>query len=142
MSLRSEIVRILNELLSGSKKITDLTSATTPLTGTELIEVVQDGFNRKVPAANLSGGSFSLTGVVRHRGDFSLAGNVFPSTGGTGSAGAVEANNRWYVTVASTTLLDTQTPGQPIPAGMYIEAKIDTASTTDANDWWIYSANL
>lgn len=141
MSLRSEIVRVFNELLAGSKKITELTTAD-PLSGLEYVEIVQDGINKKVAAANLSGGSFDLSGVVRHRGDFSLASNVFPSTGGTGSAGAVEANNRWYVTAASTTLLDTQTPGQPIPSGMYIEAKVDTPSTTDANDWWIYSANL
>jgi len=135
MSLRSEIVRIINELLAGSKKITDLTDATTPLSGTELLEVVQDGFNRKVAAANLSGGSFSLTGVVRHRGDFSLAGNVFPSTGGTGSAGAVEANNRWRVSASSTTLFDEN--GDIIPANAMIEARVDTPSTTDATDWFI-----
>lgn len=135
MSLESEIVRILNRLLSGSKKITDLPAATTPLAGTELIEVVQDGFNRKVAAANLSGGSFSLAGVVRHRGDFSLAGNLFPSTGGTGSAGAVEANNRWRVSAASTTLFDEN--GDVIPVDAMIEARVDTPSTTNAIDWFI-----
>lgn len=135
MSLRSEIIRIVNELLSGSKKITELPAATTPLDGTELIEVVQNGFNKKVAAANLSGGSFSLAGVVRHRGDFSLSGNVFPSTGGTGSAGAVEANNRWRVSAASTTLFDEN--GDVIPEGAMIEAIVDSPSTTDASDWFI-----
>lgn len=135
MSLRSEIVRVFNELLAGSKKITELPAATTPLSGLELIEIVQDGENRQVAAANLSGGSFSLTGVVIHRGDFSLAGNVFPSTGGTGSAGAVAANNRWRVTVASSTLFDEN--GDIIPADAMIEARVDTPSTTNAIDWFI-----
>lgn len=134
MSLRSEIVRILNELLSGSKKITELPTADT-LTGLEYVEVVQDGFNKKVATANISGGTFDLSGVVQHRGNFSLAANLFPSTGGTGSGGTVEENNRWFITVGSTTLLDEN--GDQIPAGVFIEAKVDSPSTTDISDWWI-----
>lgn len=56
MSLRSEVIRIFNELLAGSKKITELPSATTPLAGTELIEIVQDGENRKVASSAVGGG--------------------------------------------------------------------------------------
>jgi hypothetical protein len=134
MSSRSEIVRILNELLSGSKKITELPAADT-LTGLEYIEVVQSGVNKKVAAANLSGGTFDLSGVIQHRGNFSLAANVFPSTGGTGSGGTVEENNRWFITAGSTTLLDEN--GDPIPAGVFIEAKVNTPSTTSISDWWI-----
>lgn len=37
-----------------SKKITDLTSATTPLAGTELVEIVQGGVSKKVAASYLS----------------------------------------------------------------------------------------
>lgn len=136
MSLRSEIVRILNELLSGSKKITDLEEADIPLSGLELVEIVQDGINKKVAAANLSGGSFDLSGVVRHRGNISLFSNVFPSTGGTGSGGSVEANNRFYVGTGSTTLTDEA--GNIIPAGVFIEARSDNPSTTDGGDWWVY----
>lgn len=44
MSFRSEVVRIVNELLAGSKKISQL-SAASALTGTELVEVVQGGTN-------------------------------------------------------------------------------------------------
>lgn len=38
-----------------SKKISDLTSATTPLAGTELVEIVQSGTSKKVAASYLTG---------------------------------------------------------------------------------------
>jgi hypothetical protein len=40
-----------------NKKITELTSATTPLAGTELVEVIQAGANRKVTVSNFTGSS-------------------------------------------------------------------------------------
>lgn len=58
MSLRSEVIRIFNELVAAGKKITELPAAD-PLSGSELLEIVQDGDNRKVSAqtiANLGGG--------------------------------------------------------------------------------------
>jgi len=43
----------------GNKKISELTDATTPLAGSELIEIVQGGLNKKVTAASfVSSGSF------------------------------------------------------------------------------------
>lgn len=39
-----------------AKKISDLTSATTPLAGTELVEIVQSGVSKKVAASYLAGG--------------------------------------------------------------------------------------
>ena len=44
MSLRSEVIRIFNELIGSGKKITQLPVGTAP-TGTELIEAVQGGVN-------------------------------------------------------------------------------------------------
>jgi len=58
MSLRSEVIRIFNELVAGGKKITELPDADT-LVGGELLEIVQDGTNRKTTAqtvANLGSG--------------------------------------------------------------------------------------
>jgi len=54
MSLRSEVVRIVNEILSLGKKITALAFASTPLQGDELIEVVQSGTNKKVLKSDIS----------------------------------------------------------------------------------------
>lgn len=45
-------------------KISDLPAATTPLAGTELIEVVQSGANKKVAASALTGGSGTPGGLT------------------------------------------------------------------------------
>ncbi|MDW0189608.1 MAG: hypothetical protein QOA70_08150, partial [Nitrososphaeraceae archaeon] len=55
MSLRSEIIRVLNEIRSNSKKISDLPIATTP-SGTELVEIVQGGENKQTTVSDLGGG--------------------------------------------------------------------------------------
>lgn len=60
MSLRSEILRILNEIFSNSKKISDLPSAGT-LQGPDLVEIVQDGVNKKTTVSNLTVGGVVLT---------------------------------------------------------------------------------
>lgn len=56
MSLRSEVIRIVNELIGNSKKISELPAATTPLTGTELMEVVQGGISKRVAKSDVSSG--------------------------------------------------------------------------------------
>lgn len=56
MSIRSEFIRLWNEFTAQSKKISELPNATTPLGGTELVEVVQGGVNKKVASSNLGGG--------------------------------------------------------------------------------------
>jgi len=55
MSLRNEIIKIFNELVSQSKRITDLPAAST-LTGSELIEVVQGGVSKKTTVTAASSG--------------------------------------------------------------------------------------
>lgn len=44
-----------------SKKISELTAATTPLAGTELVEVVQSSTSKKVAVSDLAGASSLLT---------------------------------------------------------------------------------
>lgn len=64
MSLRSEIIRVLNEILGNSKKISELDAAITPLTGTELVEIVQSGENKRVAVSDVGGGgSGTVTSV-------------------------------------------------------------------------------
>jgi len=43
-----------------NKKITDLTAATTPLAGTELLEIVQSGTSKKVAASDLGGSAITV----------------------------------------------------------------------------------
>lgn len=80
MSLRSEVIRIYNELIAGAKKISELPSAGA-LTGAELIETVQSGANVKTTTqaiANLSGGGGggtwgSITGTLSNQTDLQAA---------------------------------------------------------------------
>ena len=95
--------------------------------------------NAKVWKLGVTGGGYAYTAQsVKHVSDtISLAGNAFPSTGGTGTAGAWKKHDRGYVPVGSgsTTLL---VGGYPIPGGVFIEANKDNPSTSDPSDWWIY----
>lgn len=84
MSLRSEVIRILNELLSNSKKISELPAASA-LTGTEQVELNQGGTSVRTTSqdiANLGGGGggglvssvFTRTGAVTAQaGDYTAA---------------------------------------------------------------------
>ena len=59
-----------------SKRITELTAATTPLAGTELVEIVQGGINKKVASSALggSGGTWgSITGTLSNQTDLNTA---------------------------------------------------------------------
>lgn len=62
MSLRSEVIRIFNELLGNSKKISELPAASA-LTGTEQVEVNQGGTSARTTIqeiANIAGASVKV----------------------------------------------------------------------------------
>jgi len=52
-----------------NKKITELASATTPLAGTELLEIVQSGVNKKVAVSDVGGGTTPDLEAVLTEGD-------------------------------------------------------------------------
>jgi hypothetical protein len=71
--------------------------------------------------------------VWRDCGDVDLSADLFPTSGGTGAAGAILKNNTFDVTVEGT-------PGgalEPILVGCTIRALVDTPGQTLAN-WRIY----
>ena len=78
MSLRSEVIRIYNELIAGAKKISGLPAAGA-LTGAELIETVQGGVNVQTTTqdiADLGGGGGtwgSITGTLADQTDLNTA---------------------------------------------------------------------
>ena len=47
------------------KKISQLTGATTPLTGTEELAIVQGGVTKKVAASDLGGGGIDVESILR-----------------------------------------------------------------------------
>jgi len=72
------------------KKISALTSATTPLAGTEVLPIVQGGSTVKVAVSDLTAGravgANGLTSTANIRTEYSAAGNVTTITNNTSSA--------------------------------------------------------
>jgi hypothetical protein len=79
--------------------------------------------------------SVSLTGLLNDRGSYNASGNVFPSTGGSGTAGAILKGDLWTVSVAGTL------GGHAVTAGDVVRALADAPGQTDAN-WAITENNL
>jgi hypothetical protein len=158
-----------------SKKISELTAATLPLDGTELMEVVQGGVNKKVAKSDVATGGggtvTSVTGTTNRitstggatpvididaaydaaitaqiaaaqvglwddRGTFSAAGGAYPSSGGSGTAGAILKGDIWTISTGGT--LPT---GQVVEIGDTVRALIDTPGNTQAN-WAILQNNI
>lgn len=74
-----------------------------------------------------------VVGLLDDRGNFSASGNVFPSSGGSGSAGAILKGDLWTISVAGTL------GGHPVTVGDVIRALADTPGQTDSN--WAISEN-
>lgn len=72
-------------------------------------------------------------GLLNDRGNYDASGNVFPSTGGSGGAGAVLKGNLWAISVAGTL------GGVAVTAGDVVRALVDTPGQTSSN--WAISEN-
>lgn len=77
-----------------------------------------------------------VVGLWDDRGGFSAAGGAYPSSGGSGSAGAILKGDIWTITTGGT--LPT---GQVVEIGDVIRALINTPGNTQAN-WAITQNNL
>lgn len=84
MSLRNDIVRIFNELVSNGKKISDLPEAVS-VAGVDLVEISQGGVSKKVAASLLaSGGSAqNFDQVLAISGEITANRYVFPNVDDT-----------------------------------------------------------
>jgi len=84
--------------------------------------------NALMPASTIQAAiSAAITAGTSFRGGWSAAGGLYPTTGGSGPAGAVAAGDWWYITVGGT--LNTT----PVNAGDQIFALVATPGQTDAN---------
>lgn len=113
--------------MAANKTITELPEAAS-LTGTEWVEVVQGGANKKTLSSNLGTGA-STTNPFR--GAWDLSGNLPPTGTGSGTAGANKAGDTWYVSVGGT--VDIGSGDEFFPINTVIIAKIDGA--TDPTDF-------
>jgi len=106
------------------KKISQLDAAGT-LTGAELLPGVQSGGNVKVDINTVK--AF----VRSFRGDFDASSNTFPTSGGTGSGGAIAKGDEFDISVEGTL------GGVLCPVGTTIRARQDVPGNTLAN-WRIF----
>lgn len=75
-----------------------------------------------------------VVGLVDDRGNFDASGGAYPSSGGSGTAGAILKGDLWTISVAGT--LPT---GQPVTPGDVIRALVDTPGNIEAN--WARTEN-
>lgn len=91
--------------------------------GGDTVLIVRAGALKRLPYTALQGS--------KYRGAHSLAGNAYPSTGGSGTGGAILAGDQWYVSVAGN--LDLGTGAEPVPVKSILVALVDAPGTTPAN---------
>lgn len=77
-----------------------------------------------------------IVGLWDDRGNFSAAGGAYPSSGGSGTAGAILKGDIWTISVAGT--LPT---AQAVNVGDTVRALVDTPGNTQAN-WAIAENNI
>lgn len=80
--------------------------------------------------------SAAVTGLFDDRGNFNASVNAYPSSGGSGTAGAILKGDIWTVSVAGT-----MPTSQPVQVGDTIRALVDTPGNTQAN-WAIGQNNI
>ena len=113
----------------------------TPSAGRQILYPKATGWHVKDAAGNealLSTKAYvdsMLVGLVRDRGTHDASSNVFPSTGGSGDAGAIRKGDLWYVSVAGTL------GGTSVNVGDSFRALTDAPGQT-ASNWSVLESNI
>ena len=76
-----------------------------------------------------------VAGLLRDRGNYDASSNLFPTTGGSGTGGAVMQGDLWYINVAGTL------GGSSVLVGYSIRALVNTPGQTSTN-WAILNVGL
>lgn len=141
MSLRSEVIRILNEILGNSKKISELTSLPSNVQNTDQIEVVRSGVNYKALGSQLpsggGGGTWgSITGTLSDQTDLQNALDAkaaLSSPALTGTPTAPTASNGTNTTQIATTAFVLANAGTSADASETTKGIAELATQTETN---------
>lgn len=121
--------------LSGNRTIS-ISQATTSTNG-YVSSTDWNTFNNKASTSYVDSAIASaVAGLMDYRGVYDASGGAYPSTGGSGTAGAILKSDFWIISVAGT--LPT---GLVVEAGDLVIAKQDTPGNTQAN-WNIVQYNI
>jgi hypothetical protein len=102
--------------------------AAIPMNAIEIEAVTEEEMDIAIAAA--------VTGLWDDRGNFDASVNAYPSSGGSGTAGAILKGDIWTVSVAGT-----MPTALPVAPGDTIRALVDTPGNTQAN-WAIAENNI
>ncbi len=111
--------------------------------GTAALEDVE-AFDAAGVAASLSAAALvtanaytdsSTVGLLNDRGNYDASSNLFPSSGGSGAAGAIKKGNIWTVSVPGSL------NGVPVTAGDLVRALADAPGQT-AGNWAVTENNI
>jgi hypothetical protein len=117
-------------------KITDMTAASTPLAGTELLEIVQGGESRKVAASDVGNSASALPYASVSGRAYISAYDITDQTGSTSAATAVKINTTSFSSGIS---IANDGSGNPTritftAAGTYMIAPSLQFANSDTND--------
>lgn len=117
-------------------KITDLTAATTPLAGTELLEIVQSGDSKKVAASDIGNSATALPYASLSGRAYISAYSDTDQTGSVSAATAVKLENTGFSAGISITNNGSGNPTRITftAAGTYMIAPSIQFKNTDTND--------
>jgi FlaG/FlaF family flagellin (archaellin) len=76
-----------------------------------------------------------VAGLLDDRGSYNASSNLFPSTGGSGTAGAIKKGDIWYISVAGSL------GGIPVTIGDSVRALVDSPAQTTSN-WSVLETNI
>lgn len=119
---------IITELYNANSRgaVLALVTQQVSFSGGDELLVVRSGATIRIPYTAIS--------ASKWRGAYDASGNTYPSTGGSGAAGAILAGDEWYVSVAGQ--LNVSGLGViDVYTDALIIAKINTPGTTPGN--WI-----
>ncbi len=76
-----------------------------------------------------------VTGLLDDRGNYNASSNLFPSTGGSGAAGAILKGDLWYISTGGAL------GGTPVVVGSSVRALVDSPGQTSTN-WSILNVGV
>jgi hypothetical protein len=125
-------------LLSGSIQATSFIGDGSSLTALNASNIASGTLDDARLSSNIATKAYAdalVVGLIDDRGSFDASGNVFPSSGGSGTAGVILKGDLWFISVAG--ILG----GVAVTAGDSVRALVDTPGQT-AGNWSVLESNL
>ncbi|GEM_PF-3577182 len=118
-----------------SPALTGTPTAPTAAGGTNTTQIATTAFAKGEADGAKAYADSLVVGLYDDRGNYDASGNAFPSSGGSGSAGAILKGDIWTISVAGTL------GGTAVKVGDWIRARVDAPGST-AGNWAIVEGGV